>query len=70
VPDRLRDMRAAAQEAARIRPGDKITILQGRMEGWQVTVDSVDGGVVRFTAPGGFPVKVEAERVAKAQTLS
>jgi hypothetical protein len=65
VPDRLRDMREAAREAARIRPGDKVTITTGRMEGWEITVDSVADGVIRFTAPGGFPVKVAEERVTK-----
>jgi transcription antitermination factor NusG len=65
VPERLRQMREAVQEAARIRPGDHVTITQGGMAGWHITVDSVDGGVVRFTAPGGFPGQVEMERVAK-----
>jgi transcription antitermination factor NusG len=66
VPERLRDMRQAAEDAKRIKPGDMVTILTGGFAGWQVIADDVTGGVVRFTAPGGFPGKVEAVRVAKA----
>ena len=66
VPERLRGIREAAQEAAKIRPGDTVTILEGGMAGWQVTVEGVSDGLVRFTAPGGWPVKVEMERVGKS----
>jgi len=65
VPERLRGIRAAAEEAKRIRPGDTVTILEGGMAGWHVTVDGVADGLVRFTAPGGWPVKIEEARVAK-----
>lgn len=65
VPERLRGIREAAAEAARIRPGDTVTILEGGMAGWQVTVEAVTDGLVRFTAPGGWPVKVEEAKVGK-----
>jgi transcription antitermination factor NusG len=65
VPERLRDMRQAAEDAKRIKPGDMVTILTGGFAGWQVIADDVQGGVVRFTAPGGLPGKVDVDRVAK-----
>jgi transcription antitermination factor NusG len=64
VPERLRDMRAAAEEAKRIKPGDTVTILAGSMAGWQMTVEASDNGVVRLASPVGV-IEVEREKVAK-----
>lgn len=65
VPDRLRDLREAAAEAKRIKPGDTVTILAGGFAGWQVIAENVSNGIVRFTAPGGLPGKVDERKVAK-----
>lgn len=65
VPERLRDMRHAAEEAKRIKPGDTVTILSGGMAGWSLTVDAVDGGIVKLAGPVGV-IEVEADRLAKA----
>ena len=64
VPERLAGMRSAAIEAATIRPGDTVTITEGQMAGWSVTIDAVDSGLARFTTPLG-PASVNVERVAK-----
>jgi transcription antitermination factor NusG len=65
VPERLRALRDAMTEAKRIRPGDTVTITEGTLAGWVVRVDSLTGGTIRFTAPGGFPGFIEERRVAK-----
>lgn len=65
IPDRLRDMRQAADEAKRIRPGDKVTILQGGMTGWSLTVEATNGGIVRLSGPMGV-IEVEDSKVEKA----
>jgi transcription antitermination factor NusG len=65
VPKRLQSMREAIEDAKRVKPGDTVTIMAGGFTGWQVKVDDVTAGVIRFTAPGGMPVSVDEGKVSK-----
>jgi hypothetical protein len=65
VPERLQSMREAIEDAKRVKPGDTVTIMAGGFTGWQVKVDDVIAGVIRFTAPGGLPVSVAEGKVSK-----
>ena len=66
MPERLRDMREAAKEAATVRPGDTVTIIAGTLAGWTVTVDSVHGGIAKISAPllGRMP-EIEVDKLQK-----
>jgi hypothetical protein len=64
MPERLQALRQAAIDAATIRPGDTATICGGNMDGWSITVDSINGGVAYFEAPIGKG-SVAVERLQK-----
>jgi len=67
IPDCLRAVRQARIEAQRIRPGDKVQIIDGEMRGWQVTINDVSGGFALFLIPllGGSMAQIEIGRLRK-----
>lgn len=60
VPDRLGEIRRREQEQRIIRPGDKVRIEGGAMEGWIVDVSAVQRGLARLVLPVALFGIVEA----------
>jgi len=51
VPDQLERLRRQRDDARRIRPGDKVEVLDGPMQGWVVDVASLRGGMAMLMLP-------------------
>lgn len=64
VPQRLEKMRREAEERRRVRPGDRVKVIQGAATGWIVSVTEVHAGIARYIA-GPLKGEVPVERVRK-----
>ncbi|MBN8292832.1 hypothetical protein JI664_12730 [Rhodobacter sp. NTK016B] len=69
VPARLAEIRAREEERRTIRPGDRVRIRDGAMEGWVVEVRSIHAGIARFIVPlmGDRETEMQVGRLSKQQ---
>ena len=67
VPQRIETIRQQQAEANRIKPGDRVTVLDGSMAGWCMPVERIHEGIAYFVLPilGGREVAVDEARIAK-----
>ena len=67
IPDELERLRRQQEEARRIRPGDKVEVLDGPMQGWVVDVASLRGGMAMLMLPllGKDASAIEVTRLRK-----
>lgn len=67
IPDELARLRRQQQEARRIKPGDRVEVIDGPMQGWVVEVASLKGGMAMLMLPllGKDASAIEVSRLRK-----
>lgn len=72
VPAAIAKMRAEAEEAARVRAGDRVEIKDGSMQGWVVDVVDVHKGMARLLIGilGGHEATISVDRLVRLQALA
>jgi len=67
IPDELARLRRQQEEARQIRPGDRVEVLDGPMQGWVVDVAKLRGGMAMLMLPllGKDASSIEVTRLRK-----
>jgi len=67
VPERLAAIKKREEQRRRIRPGDRVRVTKGPLEGWMVDVSRIHAGIAYFVAPllGEREVAIEMHGLEK-----